>query len=101
MSASSTSSTESTTKQVMMHHTLLPKINISTESASDFLKDAVVIFPDGTLSEEPMSEESLTFSSLLTSCPSPIERKVERYRKLRAMKERAGRVPKLAENNAN
>jgi hypothetical protein len=97
----STSSTESTSKQVMMHHTLLPQINISTESASDYLKNAVVIFPENGFSEEPTSlGEELSFS-LMTKCPSPIERKVDRYRKLRAMRERAGRLPKSTENNSN
>src|SRR4051794_33791022 len=98
----STSSTESTTTKQVMHHTLLPKINVSSESTADFLKsNAIVIFPESNLSEEPLSlsEESLSFS-LLAKCPSPIERKMERYRKLRALHERAGRLPKSTENNS-
>ncbi|CAB5359227.1 uncharacterized protein OCT59_000026 [Rhizophagus irregularis] len=93
-STDSTNSTTSETKQAM-HHSQLPKINISKSNA-------VVIFPENNFCEEPASieEEMLSFS-FITNCPSPIERKMDRYKKLRAMHERAGRLHKSTGNNSN
>ena len=97
----STSSTDST-KSLKMHHNLLPKINIQTESTTNFLKsNAVIIFPESNMCEEPMTLEDETLFSLMPSCPSPIERKLDRYRKLRAMHERAGRLHKQSEDTSN
>ncbi|CAG8539538.1 9730_t:CDS:1 [Funneliformis mosseae] len=104
MSNSSTSSTSSASSKPVMHHTNLPKINIST--TSDYLlsskPNAIVIFPEGTISDEPMAfdDEALEFS-LISNCPSPIERKMEKYKKLRAIHERAGRLPKGSDNSSN
>lgn len=62
---------------------------------SSYLSSPVVIFPDEILSEEPLSMEDDGNSY------SYIDRRVDRYRKLRAMHERAGRLPKspVSENN--
>ncbi|CAI2178187.1 1942_t:CDS:2 [Funneliformis geosporum] len=79
-----------------MHHT---NINIST-ATTDYLLSSksnyIVIFPEGTISEEPMQfdDKALEYS-LISNCPSPIERKLEKYKKLRAIHERAGRLPKF------
>lgn len=93
-STDSTNSTTSETKQTM-HHSQLPKINISKSNA-------IVIFPENTFCEEPASieEEMLSFS-FISNCPSPVERKMDRYKKLRAMHERAGRLPKSPGNDSN
>ncbi|GBB85320.1 hypothetical protein RclHR1_11890003 [Rhizophagus clarus] len=96
LETSSTDSNGSTSEsKQMIHHSQLSKINIST-------KNAIVIFPENNFCEEPGSieEEMLSFS-FVTNCPSPIERKMDRYKKLRAMHERAGRLPKSPGNNSN
>ncbi|RHZ45188.1 hypothetical protein Glove_688g17 [Diversispora epigaea] len=76
--------------------------NISTllipnSHCQSYISQPVLIFPEEMLNEEPMSmEDECNYST-----PSHLDRKINRYRKLRAMHERAGRLPKspISENN--
>ncbi|CAG8654716.1 3182_t:CDS:1 [Acaulospora morrowiae] len=69
------------------------------QASQDYLfSSPVVIFPDEMINEEPTSIEEGG------SCyiPSPMDRRIERYKKLRAIHERAGRLPKspVSENES-
>ncbi|CAG8588236.1 6564_t:CDS:2 [Diversispora eburnea] len=71
---------------------------IPNSHCQSYISQPVLIFPEEMLNDEPMSMEEDCNSY---STPSYLDRKINRYRKLRAMHERAGRLPKspISENN--
>ncbi|CAG8557962.1 12088_t:CDS:1 [Acaulospora colombiana] len=63
-------------------------------SSNCLFASPIMIFPDEVVSEEPANIENEEVSDSGCFIQSPMDRKMERYRKLRAMHERAGRLPK-------